>query len=211
MIPATEALMIPAAQLLTIVGVVLLGAMSPGPDLAVLLRRSATSGRRAGLRCAAGMGTGIVVWVLAVGGGVAALLAASTVAFTIVKLAGAAYLILLGLRAWLSLRQGPPPPEPSARRGGGPFREGLLCNLLNPKVAVFYLALLPQFLPAGGGAVVTLELAAVAAATVTAWYVLVAVLVASMRRLLASDRAHRIVDAVMGTVLIGVGIRVATT
>lgn len=203
--------MIALPQLLTIVVVVLLGAISPGPDFAVLLRRTAVSGRAAGLRCAAGMGAGIAVWVLAVGGGVAALLAASAVAFTVVKLAGAGYLIVLGCRAWLSLRGGAATPEPAPLTAAGAFREGLLCNLLNPKVAVFYLALLPQFLPLGGGLLLTMELAAVAAATVTAWYVVVTVGVAAMRRFLASRRARRIVDATMGAVLIGVGVRIATT
>lgn len=157
------------------------------------------------------MGAGIAVWVLAAGGGIAALLAASTVAFTVVKLAGAGHLIVLGCRAWLSLRASAPVREPAPPTADGAFREGLLCNLLNPKIAVFYLALLPQFLPAGGGVMLTMEPAAVAAATVTAWYVVVTFGIAAMRRLLASRRARRIVDATTGTVLIGVGVRIATT
>jgi threonine/homoserine/homoserine lactone efflux protein len=198
-------------ELLTITGVVLLGAISPGPDFAVLLRRTAVSGRVAGLQCAAGMGAGIVVWVLAVGAGIAALLAASAVAFTVVKLAGAAYLIVLGVRALLPPRHGAATSEPALPAVAGPFREGLLCNLLNPKVAVFYLALLPQFLPVGGGVLLTVELAVIAAATVTAWYVVVTIGVSAMRRLLGSRRARRIVDATMGAILIGVGVRIATT
>lgn len=203
--------MIALPQLLTIVVVVLLGAISPGPDFAVLLRRTAASGRAAGLRCATGMGVGIAVWVLAVGAGIAALLAASTVAFTVVKLAGAGYLIVLGCRAWMSLRAGAATREPDPPTATGAFTEGVLCNLLNPKVAVFYLALLPQFLPVDGGVLVTVELAAVAAATVTAWYVVVALGVAAGRRSLASTRVRRIVDAATGTVLIAVGVRIATT
>lgn len=170
------------------------------------------SGRRSGLVCAAGMGAGIFVWVLAVAGGVAAFLAASTAAFTVVKLAGAAYLIFLGLRAWLSARRGGADWAPGnvlARQSTAKsFREGLLCNLLNPKVAVFYLAFLPQFLPAGGGWAPTLELAVTAAATVMCWYVFVALSIASVRRLL-SARLRRVIDAAVGTVLIGLGIRIA--
>ena len=143
--------MIPFAAELSIAGVVLLGAVSPGPDFFVLTRRTAVSGRGAGLMCAAGMATGIFLWVTAVGDGVSALLAASPVVFTVVKSAGAAYLVFLGLRGWLSACRGSAArtpetaaaPQPSPRS----FREGLLCNLLNPKVAVFYLAFLPQFLP----------------------------------------------------------------
>ena len=150
--PTTEGkTMIPFAAELSIAGVVLLGAVSPGPDFFVLTRRTAVSGRGAGLTCAAGMATGIFLWVTAVGDGVGPLLAASPVVFTIVKSAGAAYLVFLGLRGWLSACRGSAArtpetaaaPQPSARS----FREGLLCNLLNPKVAVFYLAFLPQFLP----------------------------------------------------------------
>lgn len=123
--------MIAASQLLAIAVVVLLGAMSPGPDFAVLLRRTAVSGRAAGLRCAMGMGVGIAIWVLAAGAGIAALLTASTVAFTVVKLAGAGCLIVLGCRAWLSPRAGADAPEPGTPTTTGAFREGLLCNLLN--------------------------------------------------------------------------------
>lgn len=199
--------------LLSIIGVVLLGAVSPGPDFFLLMRRTATSGRGAGVVCAAGMGTGIFVWVIAVGGGIAALLAASAFAFTVVKLAGAAYLIFLGLRAWLSARRGLPARAPeTATAPQSPFRsfrEGLLCNLLNPKVAAFYLAFLPQFLPVGGGWLPTLELAATAATAVSCWYVLMALIVASLRQFLTT-RVRRIVDAAVGTVLIGLGIRIVT-
>jgi threonine/homoserine/homoserine lactone efflux protein len=207
--------MMSALTLLPLVGVVLLGAMSPGPDFFVLARRSATSGRGAGVACAVGMGTGIFVWANAVGHGVAALLVASAVAFTVVKLAGAAYLTFLGVRALLSLRQDAQAWEPEISRAtqsaSRSFREGLLCNLLNPKVAVFYLALFPQFLPPKGGALPTLELSIVAAATVMCWYLVVATVVASVRRFFASKRVRRAVDTAMGTVLIGLGIRVGTS
>jgi threonine/homoserine/homoserine lactone efflux protein len=206
--------MIPFAAELSIAGVVLLGAVSPGPDFFVLTRRTAVSGRRAGLTCAAGMATGIFLWVTAVGDGVGALLGASPVVFTVVKSAGAAYLVFLGLRGWLSACRSSPvrmpeaaaAPQPSARS----FREGLLCNLLNPKVAVFYLAFLPQFLPSGGGWSPTLELAVTAAATVMCWYVLVVLVIVAVRRFLTA-RVSRIIDAAVGTVLIGLGVLIAST
>jgi len=208
-------MVISTTVLLSFVGVVLLGAVSPGPDFFVLARRTTTSGRASGLACAAGMGTGIFVWAMAVAGGVATLLAASAAAFTAVKLIGGAYMVWLGLCAWLSWHRGGsawiPGVAPAPRPTGRSFREGLLCNLLNPKVAVFYLALVPQFVPSGGGGWVALELAAVAAVTVMCWYVLVAIVVASVRRFLASTRVRRAIDATVGTVLIGLGVRVATT
>src|ERR1700721_4221258 len=106
--------MIPFAAELSLAGVVLLGAVSPGPDFSVLRRRTAGSGRGAGRTCAAGMATGIFLWVTAVGDGISALLAASPVVFTIVKSAGAVYLVFLGLRGWLSACRG------GAARAPGP-------------------------------------------------------------------------------------------
>jgi threonine/homoserine/homoserine lactone efflux protein len=206
--------MIPFEAELSIAGVVLLGAVSPGPDFFVLTRRTAVSGRRAGLTCAAGMATGIFAWVTAVGDGVSALLAASPVVFTIVKSAGGTYLVVLGLRAWLSACRGGAArtPETAAAPAPSPrsFREGLLCNLLNPKVAVFYLAFLPRFLPRGGGWSPTLELAVTAAATVMCWYVFVALIIVAVRRFLTT-RVSRVIDAAVGTVLIGLGVLIATT
>ncbi|GAW48000.1 MULTISPECIES: LysE family translocator [unclassified Nocardioides] len=208
--------MIPPENVLPLVGVILLGALTPGPDFVVLTRRALASGRRAGLICATGMGSGIFVWVVAVGGGLAALLAASAIAFTVVKLAGAAYLLFLGVRAWLSsLGRGAgtltADSASGVQAGARSFREGALCNLLNPKVAVFYLALLPQFVAVGGGPLPTLELALLATTTVTSWYLLVALIVASVRRVLQSPRVRRVLDATVGTVLIGLGLRIATT
>ena len=206
--------MIPFAAELSIAGVVLLGAVSPGPDFFVLTRRTAVSGRGAGLMCAAGMATGIFLWVTAVGDGVGALLATSPVVFTVVKSGGAAYLVLLGIRGWLSACRGSPARTPETAAALQPsarsFREGLLCNLLNPKVAVFYLAFLPQFLPPGGGWSPTLELAVTAAATVMCWYVFVALMIVAVRRFLTA-RVSRIIDAAVGTVLIGLGVLIATT
>ena len=206
--------MIPFATELSIAGVVLLGAVSPGPDFFVLTRRTAVSGRGAGLTCAAGMATGIFLWVSAAGDGVGALLAASPAAFTLIKSAGAAYLVFLGLRGWLSACRGGAAgmpetaavPQPSPRS----FREGLLCNLLNPKVAVFYLAFLPEVLSRGGGWLPTLELAVTAAATVMCWYAFVALIIVAVRRFLTT-RVSRVIDAVVGTVLIGLGVLIATT
>jgi len=206
--------MIPCAAVLSIAGVALLGAVSPGPDFFVLTRRTAASGRGAGLMCAAGMATGIFLWGTAAGDGIGALLAASAAVFSVVKFTGAAYLVFLGLRAWRSAYRGgsawaaetaaaPPPAR-------GSFREGLLCNLLNPKVAVFYLAFLPRFVPPGGHWFPTLELAVTAAATVLCWYVIVALIIATVRGFLTT-RVSRIVDAVTGTVLICLGVLIAIT
>src|SRR6266536_1491270 len=94
------------AHVAALSGVILLGAMSPGPDFVIVTRSAAMSGRRAGMACAAGIGAGVFAWSAVTAAGVAGLLAASAVAFTAVKLAGAAYLMLLGIRALLAARRG---------------------------------------------------------------------------------------------------------
>ncbi|UYM06309.1 LysE family translocator [Solicola gregarius] len=199
----------------TFIGVVLLGAVSPGPDFFVLTHRTATSGRTAGLACATGMGTGILTWAIAVSGGLAALVSASVPMFTAVKLAGAVYLVLLGLRTWLRLLHGDDIEltETTGVTTGRwrSFREGLICNLLNPKVAVFYLALMPQFVPHGSRAPTTMLLAVLAAATVLGWYLLVTYAVSVLRGMLTSRRVRRGLDATTGAILIGLGIKIAST
>ena len=202
-------------QLLALGGVILLAAISPGPDFVVVLRSAAVSGRRAGMACAAGIAAGVFVWAVVTALGVAGLLAASAVAFTVVKLVGAAYLVLLGIRALLAARRGgyehPDTSGPGARTAGAALRQGLLTNLLNPKVAVFFIALLPQFTPAGASVLDHVLLATVAASVSLVWFVVLANVVSAMRRFLTAARVRRALDAVMGTLLVGIGVRIAVT
>ncbi|RQX05367.1 LysE family translocator [Micromonospora globispora] len=194
--------------------VMAVGALSPGPDFAIVVRRAAVSGRARGMATAAGIAAGVFVWAVAAATGVAALLAASAFVFTAVKVVGAAYLAWLGVRAVVA----------AARGGGGTlgepagrddttlpaaFRQGLLCNVLNPKAAVFFVALMPQFLDPDAGVVDAVVLAAVAAAVALLWFLGVANLVAAMRRLLDRPRVRRAIDAVTGVALIGLGVRLA--
>ncbi|PRX47873.1 threonine/homoserine/homoserine lactone efflux protein [Prauserella shujinwangii] len=200
------------SQLLTFAGVVLVGAMSPGPDFAVVLRHAATSGRRAGTATALGITAGVAVWSLGTAIGVAALLAASAVAFTVVKLVGAAYLGFLGVKALLAACRAGPPVEVAAGAGTSvprAFREGLLCNVLNPKCAVFFVALLPQFLPADPTPADTALVSAVPVVLTALWFVVVANVVGALRRLLAARRVRQALDAATGTLLIAVGLRLA--
>ncbi|WP_410627296.1 LysE family translocator [Amycolatopsis sp. cmx-8-4] len=206
--------MIPGATAASFLLVVILGAMSPGPDFVVVTRSSLTSGRRAGIAAGAGIALGVFAWVVAIALGVAAVLTASAVAFTVVKLVGAAYLVVLGIRAWLAVRRGEyrdlgETPAVQPKGAWAAFRQGLFTNLLNPKVAVYFLALLPQFLPADGSTLQTLELAAIATAGTVLWFVTLAVVVGALRRFFSSGRVRRGLDAVMGTVLVTLGVRVA--
>jgi threonine/homoserine/homoserine lactone efflux protein len=194
------------AQVLTFVTVVALGAMSPGPDFAVVLRRAALGGRRPGMAAAAGVAAGVFGWALAAAGGIAALLSVVPAILTVIRIAGAGYLVYLGAKA---LRGAAAPVETAAAAGRSAFRDGLLCNLLNPKAAVFFVALLPQFLPAHPGPLDAVALSLIAVGITLVWFLTVANLVAALRRILRRPRVRRTIDGVSGAALIGLGARLA--
>lgn len=206
-----------AARLLLFAGIVQLGVVSPGPDFAITVRNTVISGRRMGMVTALGIATGIVVWSLGAALGVAALLAASARAYLVVKLIGAAYLLFLGVKAVRSALRG----EYTAAVGGGGertaprlgtgFRQGLLCNVLNPKVAAFYMALIPQFLPPAPQVVDVLALSAISVTLTGVWFVLVAAVVGALRRVLERPAVRRRIDAVTGFVLMGLGFKLASS
>jgi threonine/homoserine/homoserine lactone efflux protein len=191
-----------AAGLLTI---------TPGLDTALVLRAAAAEGpKRAGL-AALGVAGGCLTWGAVTALGLAALLAASATAFSVLKWAGAAYLLWLGVRMILASRArfelGPAHP---AGAGGAWFRRGLLTNALNPKVGVFYVSFLPQFLPPDvpAGPFIFL-LAALHAAMGLGWF---AVLIAAMRPMAAALRRPTMVrwlDRASGAVFVGFGVRLA--
>lgn len=125
--------------------------ITPGPDNMYILARSVAQGRRAGLVSALGIGSGVLAHTVAAALGLSAILAASSWAFLVVKVAGAAYLIYLGVAA---LRRPLVPlvaPALDPASGWRVYRQGVVSNILNPKVAVFFLAFLPQFVDAGSG------------------------------------------------------------
>jgi RhtB (resistance to homoserine/threonine) family protein len=204
-------------HLLAFVGVAALLIVTPGPDMALVTRNALLHGRQAALATSLGVNAGLLVWTLASALGVAALLRASAVAFTVLKLVGAAYLIWLGLQA---LRAASP-----RRRGAGSsptgtgdrgtprigFRQGLLSNLGNPKIAVFFTSLLPQFVAPGRSVLApSLLLGAVFVLMTLIWlsaYALVAVRASSLLRRPSVKAA---LDRVTGVVLIGLGVRLAT-
>src|SRR3954454_2733012 len=144
------------------VGVAALVIVTPGPDTALTVRNALLGGRRAGVATAAGVALGLAVWTAAASAGLAALLVASEPAFVAVKLAGAAYLVLLGLQTLVHAWRGRPAVADGEReaarlRPGVALRQGLLNDLGNPKIAVFFTTLLPQFAPPHGPAFATLD------------------------------------------------------
>jgi threonine/homoserine/homoserine lactone efflux protein len=200
-------------QLLTLAGIFLLGSMAPGPDFLIVLRSALAGGRRAGMASAVGIAAGLLGWAVVTSVGIAGLLAASAVAFTIVKLAGAAYLVFLGVQALRAARRGYPkdvePLKETTTRGA--FAAGLFTNLLNPKVAVFFLALWPQFLPQHASVLDVAVMAGVVAAAPLAWFLLLANVVTALRRFLVTAKVRRTLDGVMGTLLVALGVRIAVS
>lgn len=199
-------------QALTLGGIMILAAMTPGPDFIIVLRSVLTGGRRAGMAAAMGIAAGVLVWAVVTSLGIAGLLAASAVAFTVVKLAGAAYLVFLGVQALLAARRGgyEQVPEPGKAKQNS-FAAGLVTNLFNPKVAVFFLALWPQFLPTHATLLDTALLAGVAAGAVLLWFTVLANVVTVLRRFLTAAKVRRALDAVMGALLVGIGVRIAVS
>lgn len=143
---------LPVHDLALFVGAALLLNLTPGPDMLFVAGTAAARGRRAGLMAALGVGAGCLFHTLLAAVGLSALLAASDLAFTVVKWAGAGYLVWVGLQMLLARRTEPTAPAAPAvepPRTRDPFWQGALTNALNPKVALFFLAFLPQFIDAG--------------------------------------------------------------
>jgi threonine/homoserine/homoserine lactone efflux protein len=188
--------------------------ITPGPDTALTIRNTLLGDRRSGIFTALGVVAGQVTWALATAIGIAALLVASEPAFTAVKLLGAAYLILLGAQALLAaLGKRAIPKVAGARsrlRPGAAFRQGVISNLGNPKMAAFFPALLPQFAPTGGPSFpALLALGLVFCSLTLVWLVAYAVAVAKAGDVLRRPSIRRVFEALTGTVLIALGLRLA--
>ncbi|MFI0225583.1 LysE family translocator [Streptomyces lydicus] len=201
--------------------------VSPGPDFAVVLRTALSSGRRAALCSALGIAAGCFVWGLAGAVGLTAMLSASEAAYHALRVAGALYLMWLGVQALRSARRiGPAGAGSAASAPGraahestvepdssaGPvtplraFRTGLLTNVLNPKVGVVYISLLPQFIPHGAPVVATtLLLVAVHAALGVLWLGGIAVAVHRARAVFQRPRVRQRLDQATGGVLLALG------
>ena len=197
------------SQLLPFIGAAILIALTPGADTALVVRNALVAGATPARRTALGTTTGLLVWGAASACGVAAVLNASAEVFTAVKLAGALYLLLLGLQA---IRHAGAHEASGRARSGSPFRQGLLCNLLNPKAGIFFTALLPQFVsPDDPALLVSLLMTAIAAAASLAWLSLYATVVPRAGDVLRRPPVCRALDRATGVVLIGLGVRLALT
>jgi threonine/homoserine/homoserine lactone efflux protein len=188
--------------------------VTPGLDTALVLRSAMTGRRREAAATAAGIVAGLFVWGAAAAAGVSALLTASQLAYDVLRFTGAAYLVWFGGRLlWRALRPGPPVEAvlPGGRSAWRAVRLGLVTNLLNPKVGVFYVALLPQFVPPGADALaVGLLLAAVHAVLSLVWFALLISMAGALGRRLRNPRTIRGLDGGTGVVLVGFGVGLAT-
>ena len=195
-----------AAQLAVFLGVSAVVIVTPGQDTALTIRNTLLGGRRAGVGTAFGVVGGQLAWALATSAGLAALLLASAPLFTAIRLAGAAYLVVLGAQALAAALRGRPHQDRIHRRRSSAVRQGLLSNLGNPKMAVFFTSLLPQFAASFTG---MLSLGLLFAALTLSWLSLYALAVARASGLLRKTRVRRALDAVTGLALVALGLRVA--
>jgi len=190
--------------------------ITPGLDTALVLRSALTQGRAPAYATALGVCTGCLTWGVAAAVGVSAILTASTVAYTVLRLVGAAYLIWLGLR-WLvaAIRRRETPPaadgtsSPGAR-GWAAWRQGFGVNILNPKIGAFYVALLPQFIPPEVPAVLMgALLATVHNIEGILWFTLIIAGAHAMRAWLRRPSVQRGLNGITGATLIGFGVALA--
>jgi threonine/homoserine/homoserine lactone efflux protein len=203
------------SHFLVFVGIVVAIALLPGPDTAVVTKNALIHGREAALGTAVGVNVGLSIWTLATAAGVAAVLRSSAVVYDTLRLVGALYLIWIGARAlWDSRRprgEGAPPAV-SARSidGRGGFRQGVISNLANPKVGIFFTSLLPQFVsPHGSALLQMLLLGATFVAFNVVWMCSYALAAVRLSDVLSRARVKATIDRFTGVVLVGVGLRLA--
>ncbi len=186
----------------------------PGPDTLVVVRNILFGGRRQGALTALGNVCGLAIWVCIATFGLAAALRASQVGYDVLRIVGATYLIWLGISALRSRRAGLEiTPGPSGRRGllGSGFSAGILTNLLNPKVGVFFVSFLPGFIPRHHGvAAASLLLGSIFLVLTAVYWVVLLALAGKVTAWMDRPAVRRRLSVITGVVLVGFGLRLAT-
>ena len=200
--------------LITFIAAATVLTITPGVDTAIVLRAAMTDGRSQAWMASLGIALGCLMWGASVSFGLGVLLQASEIAYTALKLAGAAYLVWQGLRLLLKPREAlsteaaVAPPQ----HGRSAFWRGFLTNLLNPKVGVFYITFLPQFVPAGASvAAYTFFLACLHVVLTLVWFIALIAATMPLSPLLRRPSAVRILDRLTGAIFITFGARLATS
>jgi threonine/homoserine/homoserine lactone efflux protein len=192
--------------LVSFAGIAVLVSLTPGPATALVVRSAALHGRREALLVTFGNSTGIFIWAIASVLGISALVAASETAFWVLKVVGAVVLLYLGVQAIRGTRSDAAP-ERTARTS---FGSGLMTSFANPKLAVFFIALFPQFVPDGAAVLpTTLAMAALLIAVDLVYFSLLAFVVARAHHAVVSSNLARRIERLTGAVMIGLGVRVA--
>jgi threonine/homoserine/homoserine lactone efflux protein len=203
-------------ELLAFFGVSALVIVTPGQDTALTIRSVLLGGRRAGVSTALGVSSGQAVWTLAASAGITALLLASEPAFLAVKLAGAIYLVFLGGQMLVHALRRSGLRVDTVGSGGNlspakAYRQGVVSNLGNPKMAVFFTSLLPQFAPESGPRFATfLALGLCFCAMTAAWLTAYAFAVARAKTVFERPRVRRVVDGLTGAALVALGLRLTS-
>jgi len=185
----------------------------PGPDTLVVVRSLLRGGRRRALTASLGVLCGLTVWVTAAALGISALLQASRIGYDALRIVGAVYLIWLGIQSWRTrgaiADEGAAVPSRREILGTG-YVAGLLTDLLNPKVGVFFVTFLPGFLPHGYSvAGVSLLFGAIFVVLTGLYFAILLALAARVTGWMSTPRIRRRLDSITGTVLIGLGLKLA--
>jgi len=202
------------------VAAVILISASPGPAMALILRRAAVRGFAGAVPTVLGLEAGLYLWALFAAAGLAALVAASQVAYIVLRVVGAGFLLYLGIKAWRSAWRSrrettvaspdEEPPAKTARAWAKAFGEGAVVMLANPKAAAFMIAFYPQFLPADRPLFATTALLAMLQVAIEiVLYMTLAALVGRASALFRRSTVRRRLNAISGTVLVALGLRMA--
>jgi threonine/homoserine/homoserine lactone efflux protein len=203
------------AAVLSFAAVAVLLTIVPGLDTAIVLRSAISQGRSHAYATALGVNSGALVWGIAAAVGASAVLAASETAYAALKLAGAAYMVWLGVTLLWNSRSATPLAQQRSgqlRTVRGAWLRGFTTNLLNPKVGVFYLAMIPQFMADGvSHLAMGIILAMVHNLIAFVWFSGVILATEAAGRVVRGASFTRVVDRITGTLLVGLGLRLATS
>jgi threonine/homoserine/homoserine lactone efflux protein len=199
-----------AGTLVSFLGVAVLVSLVPGPATALVVRSAALHGPRRAFHTVLGNSTGIFLWALASVLGISALVAASEAAFAVLRVVGAVVLVWLGVQALRGARAAGRGSEPPRRVTRTAYAQGLMTSGANPKLAVFFVALLPQFIPDGAPVLPwTLAMAAILICVDLVYFTALAWVVSRARHAIVGSRLARRVEQLTGAVMIALGARVA--
>jgi threonine/homoserine/homoserine lactone efflux protein len=195
---------------LVFAGIAVVVTLTPGPATAMVIRSALRGGRRRALMTTLGNSVGVLFWGVASAVGISALIAASEAAFLVLKVGGAIVLVWMGIQSFRRSRRGEALERPSADAAAHGFRDGLVTCLANVKLAVFFVALFPQFVPSGEPMLPTaLGMSVLIVVLDLVWYSTLALAVTRVRRAFVASRWPGQLERLTGSVLIGLGLRLA--